>query len=223
MRLEPALKNNIAKNDPPWIPNDNKSIIFERSGAYTSSSSVHASSSSSKQYPPGARFVPELSFKTKSGTPGDSKSITPEKDVTMDDSNDEGSSAHAVDSDEEEGEEGGRGREDDDGDDAAATATGANPLDVFMEAVELRAGKKATDDDDDGAATGAKNDAPPGEDKFGGTKSRGGEKFEGGGGGGRMATARGNPMMPRGGESRRRTGKIRRESRPRPWRILIPS
>ena len=200
MRLEPALKNNIAKNDLPWIPNDNKSIIFERSGAYTSSSSVHASSSSSTQYPPGARFVPELSFKTKSGTPGDSKSITPEKDVTMDDSNDEGSSAHAVDSDEEEEEEGGGGREEDDDDDAAATATGTNPLDVFMEAVELRAGKKATDDDDDGAATGAKNNAPPGEDKFGGTKSRGGEKFEGGGGGRKNGNGEGKSDDASGGE-----------------------
>jgi hypothetical protein len=178
MRLEPAFKNNIAKNDRSWPTNDNKNIIIERSGAYTSSSSVHASSSSSQQYPPGARFVPELSFKTKSGTPGDSKSITPEKDVTMDDSNDEGSIVPAVDSDEEEG---GGGEEEDDDYDAAATGT--NPMDVFIEAVELRAGKKATDDDDDdGAATGALIDAPPGEDKFGGNNSAGGKKFEGGGG-----------------------------------------
>ncbi|KAL3811507.1 hypothetical protein ACHAXA_000411 [Cyclostephanos tholiformis] len=123
-------------------------------GASLTSSIIASTSSLSQQYSHGANFVPELSFKVKSDTSGDSKSITPEKDVTMDDNNDEvSSSASAANSPEEEkggrregGSGGIKGEEEGEEDDDDAAATPTNPMDLFMEAVELRTGERATDE-----------------------------------------------------------------------------
>jgi hypothetical protein len=160
MQLGPSLKINYTYI--PWTSNDNKIITDKRSGSSLSSSIIPSTSSLSQLYPPGANFVPELSFKVKSDTSGDSKSITPEKDVTMDDIDDEvSSSAPTADSleeeeEEEEGEEGGEGErasgenngEEEDDDDATVSRT--NPMDLFMEAVELREGKRATEEKSEG-------------------------------------------------------------------------
>ncbi|KAL3771780.1 hypothetical protein ACHAW5_002394 [Stephanodiscus triporus] len=111
----------------------------------------------------------------------------------MDDYDDEGKEGGAPVEDDEEEEEGGGGEgtaggeieggednyDDDDEEEEDVAATHPNPMDVFMEAVEMRAGV-AMDEDDDGDATRA-NDVPD-DDKLGGNESGGG-KVEGGGGG----------------------------------------
>lgn len=90
---KPIQKNNLPRNSGT-------------SSSYSSSSSVSISTLSSQQYSSGAKYVPELSsFKTSSGSPK-AKSITPEKDVIMEEAIDEEGAAAG-------GNRNARGKEDD--------------------------------------------------------------------------------------------------------------